>query len=79
MPVAKAGTERPKLFGQEFKGPMVEKSLTPLVRLDLTEYELHVWLWRENPDGLFARSNPTLPCITDGYEIRARPLNKSGA
>src|SRR5689334_16637194 len=24
----KAGVERPKLFGQDFKGPMVEKSLT---------------------------------------------------
>ena len=71
---AKPGVERPKLFGQDFKGPMVEKSLTPLVRLDLTQYELHVWLWRDNPDGLFARTNPNVPCITDGYEIRAKPL-----
>lgn len=79
VPVAKAGTTRPKLFGQDFKGPMVEKSLTPLVRLDLTQYELHAWLWRANPDGLFARSNINVPCITDGYEIRARPMAPGAA
>jgi hypothetical protein len=77
MVPARAGVERPKLFGHDFEGPMVEKSETPLVRLDLTQFELHVWLWRDNPDGLFARSNPTLPCITDGYEIRARPLART--
>ena len=74
----KDGVERPKLFGQDFRGPMVEKSLTPLVRLDLTQYELHLWLWRDNPDGLFARSNKNVPCITDGYEIRAKALPTPG-
>ena len=77
MVPAKAGVERPKLFGQDFVGPMVEKSATPLVRVDFTQFELYAWLWRENPDGMFARTNPTLPCITDGYEIRARALNRT--
>ena len=71
---ARPGVERPKLFGQDFSGPMVEKSTTPLVRVDFTQFELYAWLWRPNPDGLFKRTNPTLPCITDGYEIRPRPL-----
>jgi hypothetical protein len=69
------GVERPKMFGQDFRGPMVEKSQTPLVRVDFTQYELYAWLWRKNPDGLFMRTNPTLPCITDGYEIRPKALN----
>jgi hypothetical protein len=74
MVPAKPGVERPKLFGQEFAGPMVAKSTTPLVRVDFTQYELHAWLWTENPEGLHARFNPLIPCITDGYEIRSRPL-----
>ena len=74
---ARPGVERPKLFGQDFVGPMVEKSATPLVRVDFTQYELYAWLWRPNPDGLFKRTNPTLPCVIDGYEIRSRPLNRT--
>jgi hypothetical protein len=75
MVPAKPGVERPKMFGREFAGPMVAKSTTPLVRVDFTQFELHAWLWRENPLGLFERTNPTIPCITDGYEIRSRPLH----
>jgi hypothetical protein len=66
-------TKRPKLFGQEFEGPVVADKSTPLQRINLTVYDLHVWFWRENPDGLFTRTNPDLPCRFDSYEIRAQP------
>ena len=26
---------------------------------------LHVWLWRQNPEGLFAESNPRVSCATE--------------
>lgn len=26
-------------------------------------YELHVWVWRENPSGPFADWNPTVSCV----------------
>ena len=25
-------------------------------------YDLHVWFWEDNPDGLFAPFNPALSC-----------------
>lgn len=66
-------TKRPKLFGQEFEGPVKAEKSTPLQHVKLVVYELHVWLWRENTAGLFARTNPDLPCRFDSYEIRAQP------
>ena len=70
----KAGpdTERPKLFGREFDGPVKAEKATPLQRVSFVTYELHAWLWKENPDGVFTRTNPSLPCVFDSYEIRAQ-------
>ena len=27
-----------------------------------THYDLHVWLWKHNPSGLFAEWNPSVTC-----------------
>ena len=66
-------TPRPTLFGQPFQGPIHADKATPLQHVNMTVYELHVWFWKENPDGLFKRSNPKLPCLFDSYEIHAAP------
>lgn len=66
------GKPRPKLFGQEFTGPVIIDGETPLQRVNLDQYELFAWLWDENPRGVFARTNPALPCVSDGYSIKAR-------
>lgn len=29
-------------------------------------YELHVWLWRHNPEGMFAQWNPQVSCPNEG-------------
>lgn len=43
-------TERPELYGQHFhQGPM-------------ETWTLHAWVWRNNPDGMFADFNPKLSC-----------------
>ena len=42
--------EAPTLFAQTFK----------LNKLDL--WALHVWVWKDNPDGLFADWNPLVTC-----------------
>lgn len=42
--------EPPVLFGQSFK----------LNKFDL--WALHVWVWEDNPDGLFADWNPRVSC-----------------
>lgn len=47
-----ASDEAPALFGQEFH-----------YNSDLGVWALHAWIWKDNPDGLFADFNPEVgPC-----------------
>jgi hypothetical protein len=52
--------ERPQLFGQPFDGPM--DGHHPIMPESLRHWDLHVWLWRENPAGIFSPTNPALRC-----------------
>lgn len=45
------GTNPPSLLGQEFEQNDA-----------LGIYALHVWLWRDNPNGMFADWNPKVSC-----------------
>jgi hypothetical protein len=54
---------RPELFGQRFDGPM--EGHHPLMPSGLHHYDLHVWLFKANPTGLFSPTNPGVRC--DGY------------
>jgi len=49
--------DRPSLFGRPFDGPMPGHFPGQPVH-----YDLHVWLWRHNPAGMFAPFNPRLSC-----------------
>ncbi len=49
--------DRPSVLGRPFNGPMPGHNPTMPVH-----YDLHVWLWAENPSGLFAMFNPSLAC-----------------
>jgi len=49
--------DRPSLFGQPFTGPMPGHHPGMPVH-----YDLHVWLWQDNPAGMFALFNPTVSC-----------------
>ena len=49
--------DRPSLFGVPFDGPMPGHNPTMPVH-----YDLHVWLWEDNPLGLFAPVNSNLAC-----------------
>lgn len=49
--------EAPELFGQSFEFVDADN------RYDLEPfYELHVWLWKDNPNGLFDDWNPRVSC-----------------
>jgi hypothetical protein len=50
-------TDRPAIFGRAFDGPM--KGHAPGMPI---HYDLHVWLWKHNPSGLFAPYNPDASC-----------------
>jgi hypothetical protein len=50
-------TTSPSLFGQTFQGPM--KGHGPQMPW---HFDLHVWLWKSNPDGMFSIFNPAVSC-----------------
>ena len=47
----------PSLFEQTFQGPMAGH-----VPGQPWHYDLHVWLWDTNPNGMFAQWNPSISC-----------------
>lgn len=49
--------DRPTVFGQSFEGPMPGHS--PVMPV---HYDLHVWLYEDNPNGLFTTWNPEVGC-----------------
>jgi hypothetical protein len=49
--------DRPSVLGHPFDGPMPGHTPTMPVH-----YDLHVWIWKTNPSGLFAPFNPALSC-----------------
>jgi hypothetical protein len=69
VPLATGIKERPHLFGQPFYGPMAGHQ--PIMPAALTHYDLHVWLWKDNPAGMFSPTNPDLKCPATGYTIHA--------
>jgi hypothetical protein len=67
VPVEAAGGVRPSIFGQELEGPMAGHQ--PLMPDGLHHYDLHVWLWKNNPSGVYSPTNPTVKCPATGYSF----------
>jgi hypothetical protein len=54
---AAQATGTPSLFGQAFQGPMAGH------HPGMPEhYDLHVWVWKANPSGMFAQFDPNVHC-----------------
>ena len=60
MPVAVAGGKAPMIFGQTLLGPM--DGHEPIMPASLRHYDLHVWLWKDNPRGVFTSTNAAVKC-----------------
>lgn len=60
-----AAPTRPALFGHDFDGPM--DGHHPIMPPELRHYDLHVWLWKDNPAGMFTPTNPALRCPNRPY------------
>jgi hypothetical protein len=60
---AAGNTARPTFLGREFDR-MADDPSTAVDEAHMFEphYDLHVWLYRENPNGLFAQFNPNATC-----------------
>ena len=67
MPAEVAGGKAPSIFGQELGGPM--QGHKPVMPEGLHHYDLHVWLWKTNPEGVFSPTNPAVKCPTTGYSF----------
>lgn len=65
VPLATGVKARPVLFGHPFDGPMAGHH--PLMPASMTHYDLHVWLFKENPYGVFSATNPNVKCGNYGY------------
>ena len=68
VPLSPEVKERPQLLGQPFDGPM--EGHHPLMPRELKHYDLHVWLWKKNPAGLFAPTNPDVKCPKSAYTFQ---------
>ncbi len=71
VPLATGVKERPKIFGQPLGGPM--EGHHPLMPEGLHHYDLHVWLFKRNPAGVFSPTNPDLKCSKYSYTFKERP------
>jgi len=56
--------KKPTLFGQQFMGPM--EGHEPSIQQQFVNYDLHAWIFKPNPIGMFAATNPEVKC--EGYE-----------
>lgn len=70
VPLSTGVKERPQLFGKPFDGPM--EGHYPLMPHEMHHYDLHVWLWRKNPAGMFSPTNPDLKCPKAGYSLQEK-------
>lgn len=60
VPVQVAGNTPPSIFGQQLNGPM--DGHEPIIPASLRHYDLHVWLWKDNPKGVFTSTNASVKC-----------------
>lgn len=65
VPISPEVKAKPQLFGQAFDGGM--EGHAPLMPKALNHYDLHVWLWKDNANGMFAATNPNVRCPKGAY------------
>ena len=57
--------EAPMIFGTKLDGPM--EGHAPVLPVELHHWDLHVWLWKDNPNGLMHPTNSTIKCPDGPY------------
>lgn len=71
IPLATGVKSRPELFGQPFDGPM--EGHEPLLPASLHHYDLHAWIFKPNPLGMFSAVNPDVKCPEGRYTFLEEP------
>lgn len=57
--------EAPMIFGTKLDGPM--EGHAPILPVELHHWDLHVWLWKDNPNGVMHPTNSTVKCPDGPY------------
>lgn len=70
VPLA-AAKGRPSLLGQPFMGPM--EGHEPLIPKEFHHYDLHAWLFKDNPLGMFSPTNPNVSCDGADFTLLEMP------
>lgn len=70
VPLA-AAKERPTLLGQPFMGPM--EGHEPLIPKEFIHYDLHAWLFKDNPLRMFSPTNPNVTCDGSDFSLLEKP------
>jgi len=71
VPLTPDTKARPSLFGQPFQGPM--EGHEPLIPQGYVHYDLHAWLFKKNPLGMFAPTNPKVSCKGYAHALLEEP------
>ncbi len=71
IPLATGVKSKPELFGRPFDGPM--EGHEPLLPAALHHYDLHAWIFKPNPRGLFHPVNPDVKCPEGRYTLLEEP------
>jgi hypothetical protein len=71
VPLSTGVKARPTIFGHPFDGPM--EGHHPLMPAMMHHYDLHVWLWKPNPAGMFSPTNPAVTCPKSAYSFSEPP------
>jgi hypothetical protein len=66
-----AAKERPTILGQPFQGPM--EGHEPLIPKGFHHYDLHAWLFKDNPLGMFSPTNPDVSCDDADFSLLEMP------
>ena len=71
VPLTPDTKQAPSLFGQTFMGPI--EGHEPLIPKEFVHYDLHAWLFKDNPLGMFAATNPKVNCKGYDFELLEKP------
>ncbi len=64
--------DAPVIFGTRLGGPM--EGHAPVMPAELHHWDLHVWLWKANPNGLMDPTNSTIKCPENPYTFHERAV-----
>jgi hypothetical protein len=74
VPAAAVATP-PVLFGETFDGPM--DGHQPIMPAELKHWDLHVWLWKDNPRGIFNVMHANVRCDGHPYRVTFHEVDAS--